>query len=244
VNLAGGHFYTSGAFWSVAVPVLVGVLAIAATIWVTLRAANPKRRLYYSLPTDTPLIRTRKDLSEELKVIYGTRELESPRVVNVQLASRGRRDISREAFDGERPLCLDIGTRIVECVKVTTSPSDRPDPSYKTEGSKLLIGPSHFGKRQTTVFSLLVDGKYPKIVKPRQSLVDVEIRQGDQGEDLRPVGLLSLATVTLALLVEATIAVGVGWVAWVAGVAVAGCAGAATAIFSLERWYRYKRSGE
>ena len=180
MNLAGGHFYTSGAFWGVTAGVIATLLAIAATIWVTLRAANPKRRLYYAMPTDTPLIRTRKDLSEELKVIYGTRQLESPRVVNVRLASRGRRDISREAFDGERPLCLDIGTPIVECVKVATSPSDRPDPSYKTDGSKLLIGPGHFGKRQTTVFSLLVDGKSPRIVKPQQSLVDVQIRQGNE----------------------------------------------------------------
>jgi hypothetical protein len=172
------HIWDSAAFWPAA-GIVVGLLAIAATVWVTLRAANPKRRLYYAWLTDTPLITRQQDLSEELIVTYGARHLVSPRIVTVQLVSRGRRDIVREAFDEGKPVCLDLSTPIVQCVKVTTSPSDRPDPSYALDGSKLLIGPSHFGKRQTTVFSLLLDGKTPEIIKPQQSLIDVEIRQGD-----------------------------------------------------------------
>jgi hypothetical protein len=179
VIFAGGHFYDSAGFWGPAAGVVVGLLAIAATVWVTLRAANPKRRLYYAMLADTPLITGRHHLSKELKVTYGTRELASPRVVNIRLTSRGRRDIAREAFDEGKPLRLDLGTPIIECVKVTTSPPDRPDPSYAVDGSKLLIGPSHFGRRQTTVFSLLVDGKTPEIAKPPRSLVDVDLRPED-----------------------------------------------------------------
>jgi hypothetical protein len=179
VDIASSHhIWDSAAFWPAA-GIVVGLLAIAATVWVTLRAANPKRRLYYASLTDTPLITRQHDLSEELKVTYGTRQLAKPRIVTVQLVSRGRRDIAREAFDDGKPVCLDLSTPIVQCVKVTSSPSDRPDPLYALDGSKLLIGPSHFGKRQTTVFSLLLDGKAPEIVKPQQSLIDVEIRQGD-----------------------------------------------------------------
>ena len=178
MNLASGHFYDSTAFGTAAA-ITLGLITIAVTIWVTLRAANQKRRLYYTLLADTPLIRGRQDLSKELKVIYGRRELNSPHVVSVQLVSRSRRDIAREAFDEGKPLCLDLGTPIVECVKVTTSPSDRPDPACAVDGSKLLIGPSHFGTRQTTVFSLLVDGKSPRITPPQQSLIDVRIEHGD-----------------------------------------------------------------
>lgn len=178
MDLAGGHFYTSGSFWGPA-GVIVGLLAIGATVWVTLRAANPKRRLYYWMFADTPLITRRTDLSHELTVTYGTRQLNSPHVVNVKLTSRGRRDIAREVFDGGEPLCLDIGIPIVECVKVSTWPLDRPDPTWAINDSKLLVGPSHFGRRQTTVFALLVDGESPGIAKPQQSLVDVEIRHGD-----------------------------------------------------------------
>lgn len=134
MNLAGGHIWDSTAFWPAA-GTIVGLLAIAATVWVTLRAANPKRRLYYWLLSDTLLIRRRRDLSEELKVIYGQRKLDSPRLVSIQVASRGRRDIAREAFDEGKPLSLDLGTPIVECVKVTTSPQDRPDPAWTLDGS-------------------------------------------------------------------------------------------------------------
>ena len=188
MNLASGHFYETTVFGTVAA-IIVGLITIAVTVWVTLRAASQKRRLYYALLADTPLIRRRQDLSEELKVTYGGRELKSPHVVSVQLVSRGRRDIAREAFDGGKPLCLDLGTPIVECVKVTTSPSDRPDPACAVDGSKLLIGPSHFGTCQTTVFSLLVDGRSPRITPPPQSLIDVRIeRGGDQQAILKIEG--------------------------------------------------------
>jgi hypothetical protein len=94
VDIASSHhIWDSAAFWPAA-GIVVGLLAIAATVWVTLRAANPKRRLYYALLTDTPLISRHHDLSEELKVTYGTRQLAEPRIVTVQLVSRGRRDIA------------------------------------------------------------------------------------------------------------------------------------------------------
>jgi len=228
VDIAGSHhIWDSTAFWPVA-GIVVGLLAIAATVWVTLRAANPKRRLYYAWLSDTPLITRQHDLSEELKVTYGTRQLVKPRIVTVQLVSRGRRDIAREAFDEGKPVCLDLSTPIVQCVKVATSPSDRPDPSYALDGSKLLIGPSHFGKRQTTVFSLLLDGRTPEIVRPQQSLIDVEIRQGDgQTFFTSPTRWLFIAVVALAAV--AAVLAALGQTAGVAGAAVAVVAGVAVA---------------
>jgi len=185
VDIADGHyFYTSSAFWGVAVGVIVGVLGIAATIWVTLRAANPKRCLYYVMRSDTPLINRRNDLSEQLKVSYGNAQLDSPHVVTIRLVSRGRADIAREAFDGDRPLILDLGTSIVELVEIATSPSDRPDPEWTLKGSELQVGPSHFGRRQTTDISLLVDGDWPRIVPPKQTLIDVRLEHGN-GESIR-----------------------------------------------------------
>jgi hypothetical protein len=220
VDIAGSHhIWDSAAFWPAA-GIVVGLLAIAATVWVTLRAANPKRRLYYAWLSDTPLITRQHDLSEELKVTYGTRQLVKPRIVTVQLVSRGRRDIAREAFDEGKPVCLDLSTPIVQCVKVATSPSDRPDPSYALDGSKLLIGPSHFGKRQTTVFSLLLDGKTPEIVRPQQSLIDVEIRQGDgQTFFTSPTRWLFVAVV--ALVAGSGVLAALGQTAEVAGVGAA-----------------------
>jgi hypothetical protein len=175
---ASGQWYTSGTFWAAigAVAVLVSTVALA---WVTLRAANPKRRLLYSMPIITPLLNARPDLPADLEVRRGGAILRHPHFVNVELVNRGRLDIRRDAFDGGEPLCLDVGATIIECLKVTTSPSDRPKPQAKIEGSALLIGPSLLGRREIIVFSLLVDGPSPNLRRPEQTLIDVDIRQRD-----------------------------------------------------------------
>ena len=100
-----------------------------------------------------------------------------------ELVSRGRSDIQREAFDGGEPLCLDVGVPIVECLQIKISPSDRPEPLCKVDGSKLLVGPSLIGRRQTIVFSLLIDGQDPKLNRPPQSLIDVQLRPRDAGSE-------------------------------------------------------------
>jgi len=183
MDLAGSPLYTSGTFWAivgVAAVLLIGI----ATIWVTLRVANPKRRLYYSMPVSTPLINRRPDLPPDIEVRRAGNILANPHLLSIELTSKGRQDIARQAFDGE-PLRLDVGAPIVECLTVTTSPSDRPDRAWTTDGSALLIGPSHLGKRQTTVFSLLVDGPSPDLRKPQQTLLDVDIRHRDPERSAR-----------------------------------------------------------
>jgi hypothetical protein len=202
MNIAGGshHIWDLTAFWPAA-GIIVGLLAIVATVWVTLRAANPKRRLLYSMPVCTSMLNRQSELPE-LKVIYGAKQLESPHVVNVELASRGRTDIPRNAFDGGKPLRLDVGAPIVECLQVTMTPPDRPEPACAIDGSKLLIGPSLIGRRQTTVFSLLVDGAEPRLSPPEQSLVDVDLRRGSSSEPFilreRPIPVVVMLLILVA----------------------------------------------
>ena len=205
VDLAGGsHLLTSAVFWGPAAGVIAAVLTAAATVWVTLRAANPKRQLLYDMPVVTPLLNSRPDpLPQQLKVSYGTTELKFPHSVNVELTSRARRDITREAFDGGEPLRLDVGVPIVECLDVKTTPADQPEPSWTIDGSKLLIGPSHIGKRQTIVFSLLVDGPSPRLSPPKKTLIDVDIRPFD-----RASGRLSRFVVRLGLVVIVLLLIG------------------------------------
>jgi hypothetical protein len=77
VDLASAPFYTSGTFWAaaaVAVAVLIGV----ATMWVTWISPYPKRRLLYSMPVVTSMLNRQSDLTDELKVIYGTKKLDCP----------------------------------------------------------------------------------------------------------------------------------------------------------------------
>jgi formate hydrogenlyase subunit 3/multisubunit Na+/H+ antiporter MnhD subunit len=61
VVVAGSAFYTSGTFWAGAGAV-IGVISIVVIAYVTLRAADLKRRLWYSMPESTPLVANRKGL--------------------------------------------------------------------------------------------------------------------------------------------------------------------------------------
>lgn len=204
--LASSPFYTSGTFWAGAGTV-AGLLGTIAVVWVTVRVANPKRRLFYSMPVVTSLLNRRPDLSHELKVVYGDKKLDCPHIVNIELTSRGRLDITREAFDDSQPIRLDVGTSIVECLKSTTSPPDRPEPACAISDSTLLVGPCLIGRRQTTVFTLLVDGPSPRLNKPQQSLIDVKFLPADisSGRTGRLVPLTMLAIIVAGIVLSTLI---------------------------------------
>lgn len=211
MELAGSPFYTSGTFWAGAGTV-VGVISIVAIVWVTIRVANPKRRLWCSMSAVTPLVAREKVLTRELKIIYGDDRLESPHTANIQLVSKGRLDIPRSAFDGDEPLQLDVGVPIVEILNVATSP-DRPIPPVKNVASKLFIGPSLIGRREKIVISLLVEGD-PDLQRPPQSLENVDIRPGDpdveRARRLRNLNVVvtaaaSLLAAVLGLIVSAAL---------------------------------------
>lgn len=200
---AGGQFYTSGTFWAGA-SVVAGLVGTVAVIWVTLRVGSSKRCLFYSMPVVTPLLNKRQGMPRDVEVRRAGTLLTFPQVVNIELESRGRSDIQRKAFDGGEPLCLDVGEPIVECLQVTTLPPDRQEPSWTHYGSKLLVGPSLIGKRQTTIFSLLVDGKSPRLAKPQQTLIDVDVRLWDPARDRRRRKFISnVATAVLCALAAA-----------------------------------------
>jgi hypothetical protein len=206
VGHASAPFYTSGTFWAIAGVAAVIVVGVA-TVWVTLRVSNPKRRLLYSMPVATPLLNRRPGLPADIEVRRKGQEkpLENPHVVTVQLVSRGRLDIQRDAFDDGKPLRLDVGAPIIECLDVTTSPPDRAVPPCKPGGSTLLVGPALIGRRQTIRYSLLVDGPDPRLSPPIKSLADVDIRAGDPGSEplmLVPIVLLcsSVALLIIVLL--------------------------------------------
>jgi hypothetical protein len=174
VYLAHGAFYTSGTFLAEAA-LVAAVLGTIATIWVTILVSTPRKRLLYSMPAPTPVTEN-ENLRNQMSVGYGAKKLEHPHVVNIELTSRGRRDISRDDF--ESPLAFDVGAVIVECMKTVTLPPGRPDPIYSIDGSRLIIGPCLINKRQATTFSLLIDGPGPRLISPPvQSLINVEIRQ-------------------------------------------------------------------
>ena len=131
------------------------------------------------MPTITPLLNSEPEVSQHLEIRRGDRVLRHPHVMNIELESKGRHDIPRDAFDGGEPLCLDVGAPIIEVLKITRTPHDRGSVPVKVDGPRLLVGPCLIGLSETIVFSLLVDGPSPRLGPPEQSLTDVEIRRKD-----------------------------------------------------------------
>jgi len=209
VELAtAGHWYASLTFWTVTGPI-VAILSTLAIVWVTIRVANPKRRLMVAMPVITPLLNRVAAKTGNIEVTRDGKLLSNPRVVELKLYTRGRNDIPRSAFDGGRPVRLDIGTPIIQCLNVTTQPADRTMPEPTVDGTALLIQPTLIGKRQTTTYTLLTDGPRPNLCKPEQTLTDVDIEQRDPGDPLTgaQVALSVMAVLCVAALV------GTAWIA-------------------------------
>src|ERR1039457_824334 len=184
MNAAGG-WYLSGTFWAAA-GVVVAVLAAVAVVWVTLAVGFPRRRLYFGLRASAPLLAAPAGIRGDLELRHRGTALADPRVVTVELVSRGRRDIPSEAFDSGQPLVLDIGARIVEVLQVTSGPGILPGPRITAEGAALKVGPSLIGRRQEITISVLTDDGEPSLAC-HGPLIDVQVRQRAEGLPAAPV---------------------------------------------------------
>jgi hypothetical protein len=178
MDVAGG-WYTSGTFWAGA-GVVVAMLAAVAVVWVTLAVGFPRRRLYFGLRAAAPLLAAPAGMRGDLELRHHGTALANPRVVTVELVSRGRKDIPSEAYDDRQPLVLDVGGRIVEVLQVTSKPGILPSPQITPDGTSLKIGPSLIGRRQEITINVLTDGGEPSLTC-HSSLIDVQVRRGTEG---------------------------------------------------------------
>ena len=200
MDVAGG-WYTSGTFWASA-GVVVAVLAAVAVVWVTLTAGFP-RRLYFGLRAAAPLLAAPAGIRGDLEPRHRGTALADPRVVTVELVSRGRKDIPSEAYDDRQPLVLDVGARIVEVLQVTSGPGILPVPRITPDGAALKIGPSLIGRRQEITINILTDGGQPSLAC-RSPLIDVQVRQRTEGSPQQwPWWAVAVAAWTVAVTVVA-----------------------------------------
>lgn len=132
------------------------ILAGIAAVWVIL-IAGPRYRLRYG-----PL--TSQQLSD------GSWK------VNIFLSSRGRRDITREAFDDGKPVGLDIGTSILKLAGVWSSNNAVRSVDARVEGTCLLVGPGLISRRLDLRFTVLAEAE-PTRLKCQASLIDVSVRR-------------------------------------------------------------------
>ncbi|MFI2667585.1 hypothetical protein [Micromonospora carbonacea] len=190
-----GQWYESGTFWSVAVGALLTVLGFIVGPLIARRIQEARRRLLFSMPTATPLIRTTRFSAANLEVRHDGRPLSHPHVLEIRLTCQGRHDIPSAMFDGGQPLRLDVGVPIINVLDTDSSPDTAPHPVWAADGTAITIGPSLIKKNQTITFALLVDGPNPQLTCPHPPLIDVDVQPGfSEAPGLR----LSMSTVFMA----------------------------------------------
>lgn len=132
--------------------------------------------------------------------------------VHIYLSSRGRRDITRDAFDDGKPLVLDIGTSIRELVDVWSSHEAVRSVDARAEGTCLLVGPGLITRRLDFRFTVLAVAR-PTPLKCQASLIDVSVRRQFLTPTKRraaawciiPLAVLAMIFVTGAILMSAGI---------------------------------------
>ena len=183
--------------------VLVALLVGLALVWVTYIVGFPKRRLSYALRLVTPLLAT--GAAKDLELRHHDAVIAEPHVLEIELASRGRRDIPSSAFDGGEPIRLDVGTPIVALLQVTSEPAFLTFPKVAVEGTSLNIGPSLIGPRQKVVLIALIKGGSPRL-SWRSSLEGVTVKQQKASQGPGSVFFIGIASGTALIACAASFA--------------------------------------
>lgn len=155
---------------------MVAALAAAAVVWVTFSVRFPRRRLYFGLRATAPLLTAPVGMRSDLELRHRGTLLADPRVLTVDLVSRGRTDIPSDAYNDRQPLQLDVGARIVEILQVTCEPQTLQAPHITAGGTLLRVGPGLIGSRQAITINALTDGGEPSLTC-RSPLIGVQVRQ-------------------------------------------------------------------
>ena len=192
-------------FWS-AVAALVALGALMRTLWFI-----PPRRLIFVKRKPQSLSEPRKgtDIPATIQLFLKiAAKLSDPKVIVITLAGSGRRDITRESFDQDKPIIVEASAPIV-AVLHRSRPEWYRAPEVAVNGKVLEVGPDFIGSKQRLTYALLIDEERPS-ASLQSSLTDVVVtRRSRYTGRLRPTikwfwyWLLVLACLTfIAWLIE------------------------------------------
>jgi hypothetical protein len=172
--LASGSWYASATLWAAAGVVAVLVVG-AATIMATYRVAANRQKLVYTL-RHTPLLSRNASYGDLLTVTYSGKQITEPAVLSIWLTNVGKKDIPSSAFDGARPIVVDVRTRIVALLPTGRKFGGESIPSDEIgfNGSCLSIAPTLIRARWSVVAELLVDGSIGDVTVT-SPLIDVDV---------------------------------------------------------------------
>ncbi|MGZ9935863.1 hypothetical protein ACXNSR_38990 (plasmid) [Streptomyces sp. NC-S4] len=163
-----GAFLTS-ALWG-PVGLVVGVLFTIVMGWWFWRA---RTHLYYSMSLATPLLNVSPAVRERLVLPVGEVPLDHPHHVEVELISRGPRDIAPGDFHGA--LTFDIGAVVIDMIgEPRVVPTSAQIPRVSHSGSTISVQPCLIKSRERISVSLLVDGAHPHLTSTSAHLANVD----------------------------------------------------------------------
>ncbi|MEU0030861.1 hypothetical protein [Streptomyces sp. NPDC006335] len=180
-----GEWWESGSWWQFAITISVSLLVGALAAWAALRSTNPKRKINWWLQSNTPLFNRPAGNGALLNVTLGSRQLSSPRVIELVLSNSGRRDVTASMFHEEESIKFDFDHEVAAVLNVTTDPEGTLLPQIETwqelipgtggtQRGGLIIKPSLLRKGQTVTVTVLIDGEEKPVRCVQFPLIDVE----------------------------------------------------------------------
>lgn len=151
--------------------IAIGVAGCLLTIWFA-RAARTRRRLIYTLESDTPLLASHPGARGELEVrVRGhAQPVSDPHIVTISLRCSGPTDIRPADFINEEPLIIKVGADIIKLIGDTSS----LDANIK--GEVIQIVPALIRVQSSYALTLLTDG--PAELSAKSNIADVRVEEG------------------------------------------------------------------
>ena len=150
---------------------VAALLAVAATVWAALYAAQPGRALLYLVRRWRPA-----EPAEVPATVTATRQHRLV-VADVQLRGGGRRDIPSTAFDAGQPLTISLNGQIIAVLAATSYPGERTVPAATACDGKLEVSPGLIGRGQILTYRVLAEltDLSPPRLTVSAPLIDVRI---------------------------------------------------------------------
>jgi hypothetical protein len=118
-----------------------------------------------------------------LHITWDGAELEDPQILEITLASRGRRDIASEDFD--QPLELKVGATIKAILRTAAGPNESTFRAVSFKDDILSVGPALITRRQLIKFTALAVGREPELSSAAAALRDVRVEVTSMGSSQR-----------------------------------------------------------
>ncbi|MFF0729717.1 hypothetical protein [Streptomyces sp. NPDC004134] len=188
MGMMADGWYEDGSFWQFAVTTAVAMAVGALGAWAGFRASNPKRKIVWWVQSDTSLISLPQLSSGDpgLSVNIGTLRLYEPRIVELAIANRGRRDVTAAMFHGGESIRFKFNAVVYGVLDIKTAPGGTVRPavahneidnsdSHPIGEEWLDFPPCLLRRGQVVSVMVLVDGIQCEVECERAPLVDVEM---------------------------------------------------------------------